>query len=172
VADDRPLRRFDTVRELLAAARRTTSGGAVTRATGLSVQAGLLLTEQEADLVRRRRGIAATMRRIVDNAGKRGVDRIRKVSRPTYDTGLFYSAWRAERTDDSGTGLRLDLAFLNPAPYAIWVHRRGTSKQQTVVNTYVRPIVDQVANELVEDLVKPVDSLRDAVREEVLAGLL
>ena len=171
----KPLRDFTTRRALLAKALRAvgaSSGGAVTKDAGLYVAAGSVLTDAEADFMRRRRrDLLTRMRQTVRAAAARGLSRIRAASRPTYQTGLFYSAWRDRLTDDvSQTGLVMDILYTNPTPYGIWVHRKGTPRSQTVVNTYVKPILADLTDEVLNDLTGPVAAVTDALREDVLAG--
>jgi len=102
----------------------------------------------------------AAARRIVRNAGKRAIDRIRKAVRkldlisprgvPT--RGLYLSSWRAALLDLTGTGLDIDLAITNAAPYALYVHPKGTPKTRTFINTDLPRIMGEVASEIAQDI--------------------
>ena len=102
----------------------------------------------------------AAARRIVRNAGKRAIDRIRKEVRkldlisprgvPT--RGLFLSSWRAEMLDITGIGLGIDLAITNAAPYALYVHPKKTPKTRTFINTDLPRIMGEVASEIAQDI--------------------
>lgn len=160
-------RRLDLLKAALAAFSLSGRNAAVTTRQAslgppLIVDAGELFTDAEQDVLRRRRTLAATVRRVVGNAAARGLARIRAVSRPTYRTGLFMSAWSNTRAPDA-SGLGLAVAYVNPTPYAGYVHRRGEARNRTVVNVYVRPEVERVGEELMRDLA-PVQAL---VAEEV-----
>ena len=41
----------------------------------------------------------------------------------------------------AGGKLRLRIELQNPAPYALYVHEAGTAPSKTIVNTYVKPLV-------------------------------
>ena len=167
-------RRLELLRSAMASMRG--QGAAVTLSGAslgppLIVDAGELFTDPEQDVLRRRRGLAASVRRIVGNAAARGLARIRAVSRPTRRTGLFMSAWRNTRAPDA-SGLGLAIAYVNPTPYAGYVHRRGTARSQTVVNVHVRPVLDDVAEQLAAEL-QPIQRVVAAeVDRERRAGLL
>ena len=102
----------------------------------------------------------AAARRIVRNAGKRAIDRIRKAvrrldlisprGRPT--RGLFLSSWRAELLDISGVGLGIDLAITNAAPYALYVHPKGTPKTDTFINEYLPDLMKEIRQEIADDI--------------------
>ena len=104
----------------------------------------------------------AAARRIVRNAGKRAVDRIRRAvrrldlisPRGTPTRGLFLSSWRAELRDITGVGLAIDLAIVNAAPYALYVHPKGTPKTQTYINEYLPSLMKKVRAEIAEDMFK------------------
>ena len=104
----------------------------------------------------------AAARRIARNAGKRAVDRIRRAvrrldlisPRGTPTRGLFLSSWRAELRDITGVGLAIDLAIVNAAPYALYVHPKGTPKTQTYINEYLPSLMKKVRAEIAEDMFK------------------
>lgn len=99
-------------------------------------------------------------RRIVRNAGKRAIDRIRKSvrrldlisPRGTPTRGLFLSSWRAELLDITGTGLAIDLAIVNSAPYTMYVHPKGTPRTQTYVNEYLPALMKTIREEIADDI--------------------
>jgi len=102
----------------------------------------------------------AAARRIVRNAGKRAVDRIKKAvrrldlisPRGTPTRGLYLSSWRAELRDITGVGLSIDLAIVNAAPYALYVHPKGTPKSQTYINEYLPSLMKEIRAEIAEDI--------------------
>lgn len=124
------------------------AGGVGTIPVGLA-----LPIEVVAFLEGNRRALVA-VRRVVRNAGKRGIRLIRKRVRSLdlRDTRLFISAWRASIVDVSGVGLRIDLSFQNAAPYAKYVHPKRTARDKTFVNINLPPILDKVAKQIAEDL--------------------
>lgn len=136
------LLRFTAVRDLQAAA--------VKRSTTLSPVAGLDITLSVTlpDIGNKREAVAG-LRRVAGNFGARLVDEARKISRPTYDTGLFISSWTDDtRVSDDG---QITVTLRNPAPYATHVHRKG-ERGRTVAETYIRPMVARRRSELVEDV--------------------
>jgi len=136
------LLRFTAIRDLQAAAMR--------RATTLAPVAGLQLHVSVSIPETVPKGVAATeLRKVGRNFLSRLVDDARKLSRPTYRTGLFISSWKGDvEVDDDG---RLTVRLRNPAPYAGFVHRRG-EKGRTVVNTYIKPAVMARKAELTADV--------------------
>ena len=124
------------------------------------VRVGDMLPAPVVAYLRGSRGARAAARRIVRNAGKRAVDRIRKAVRrldlisprgvPT--RGLYLSSWRAELVELTGTGLVIDLAITNAAPYALYVHPKGTPKTRTFINTDLPRIMSDIAKEIGEDI--------------------
>lgn len=155
----RPLR-FDVQREALrlrdrqfGGARRASinvAGTEVGTGRGLGFEVGFALTPDEVEAINASKRLKREMSRIVGNAGKRLLDRVQKASRATYDTGLFYSGWRIKA--DVGGDLKLRIELSNPAPYALYVHRKGTPRSKTVVNTYVKPLVQETIDEILDDL--------------------
>lgn len=151
----RPLLRFDTQREVLAMRLREAGGnasGAIAGGEGLSINIAAVLNTGEISALSADRAAAAVIGRVTDAAAARLLDRVRQVSRPTYDTGLFYSSWRA-RTGTQG-GLRTQIELTNQAPYAAYVHRKGTNEDRKVVELYVKPLVRGAALELLDDIVQ------------------
>jgi len=100
------------------------------------------------------RRLLTAIRRIVRNAGKRGIRRIvQRVRRlDLVDTRLFISAWRSSIVDAGRVGIAVDLAFTNAAPYALYVHPKRTRKSRTFINTDLPPILNQLADEIATDL--------------------
>lgn len=136
------LLRFTTVGELQAAAVR--------RATTLAPVAGLQLhVDVQLPEVGSTREALTGLRQVGRNFAARLVEDARKISRPTYDTGLFMSNWKGTaEVDDRG---RLTVRLSNPTPYAMFVHRSG-ERGRTVVRTYIRPAVQARRKELIEDV--------------------
>lgn len=124
------------------------------------VRVGDMLPVPIVAFLRRNGSSRAAARRIVRNAGKRAVDRIRKAvrgldlisPRGTPTRGLFLSSWRAELVDITGTGLAIDLAITNKAPYALYVHPKGTDKTDTFINEYLPDLMKEIRAEIAEDI--------------------
>jgi hypothetical protein len=68
--------------------------------------------------------------------------------------GLFLSSWRAELRDITGVGLAIDLAVVNAAPYALYVHPKGTPKTRTYINEYLPSLMKEIRAEIAEDMFK------------------
>lgn len=170
----RPLR-FDVQRKALdlrnrqfGDARRASvnvRGTEVGTGRGLGFEVGFALTPDEIEAINSVPKLRRQLSRIADNAGARLLRRVQEVSRQTYDTGLFYSGWRI-RTD-FGSDLTLRVELQNPAPYALYVHRKGTPKERTIVNTYVKPLVQAAIDELLADLTG-----ESGVLPKALAGII
>jgi hypothetical protein len=151
---NRPLLRFDARQEALQARLDTFRGRAVPvqGGDGLALNAAMLLNATELARATTDRTLRAAINRIMRNAAKRAIDKVRALSRPTYETGAFMSNWAAD-LDDVGGGLKLRMSLRNPVPYSLYVHRKGTRRDKTVVNTYVIPYVrEQLQREIIEDL--------------------
>lgn len=147
--ENRPLLRFDTQRtvlNLLGGPGR----GSITGGNGLEIRLDRVLTSPEIARLAIDKTAAGIIGRVMDAASARLLDRVRQVSRKTYRTGLFYSGWRAKV--GSRGGLRSNIELQNKTPYAVFVHRKGTRRSETVVNTYVKPLVREVADEVLQDL--------------------
>lgn len=152
--------RFDTIRK--AQAIRDRQFGGARRASinvrdtevgtgkGLGFEVGLFLNADEISAINSVPKLKRELNRIVGNLGARLLDKVQQVSKPTYEYGLFYSGWRIKTNVGGDLKLRVELS--NPAPYALYVHRKGTDKSRTVVNTYVKPLVQRAMQELLEDL--------------------
>lgn len=136
------LLRFTAIRDLQAIAlQRATKLGSV---EGLTLSVAVTLPE-----IGSQREAVTGLRRVASNFGDRLVDDARKISRRTYDTGLFMSSWRAEaKVSEAG---EVSVTLRNPAPYARYVHRSG-ERGQTVVDAYIRPAVARRRSELIEDV--------------------
>lgn len=170
----RPLR-FDVQRKALdlrnrqfGDARRApinVRGTEVGTGKGLGFEVGFALSADEIAAINAVPKIRRQLNRIADNAGARLLRRVQEVSRQTYETGLFYSGWRF-RTD-IGSDLTLRIELQNPAPYALYVHRKGTPKERTIVNTYVKPLVQAAIDELLADLTG-----ESGVLPRALAGII
>ena len=150
----RGLLRFDVQREVLDFRNRTFVGrrrAPVVGGSGLEIQISRVLSTEEVTAIAADRAASAAFNRAIDAGAERLLSRVRKVTRPTYETGLFYSAWRVKNRKTRG--LKGTIELENPAPYALYVHRKGAPRTRTVVNTYVKPLVKTAAAELVDDLV-------------------
>ena len=124
------------------------------------VRVGDMLPEPVVAYLKQSTRARAAFRRVVRNAGKRAINRIRKAVRRldlispqgTPTRGLFLSSWRAEMRDVTGIGFKLDLIIVNAAPYTLYVHPKGTSKRRTFVNTDLPKLMGKIAAEIGEDL--------------------
>jgi hypothetical protein len=130
-----------------------------------TIRVGDMLSAQAVAYLRRSPAVATRVRRIVRNAGKRGVDRIRKRCRQldVILTRLFISSWAAELVEVTGTGLAIDLAFTNQAPYALYIHPKRTRKSRTFVNVDMPPILNEIAAEIAKDLSGIMRRITDAI---------
>jgi hypothetical protein len=146
----RPLVGFERQRELLVKLGGA-GAGSVAGGDGLDIRLDRVLTSPEIAALATNRAAAAIVGRVVHAAADRLLDRVRKVSRRTYRKGLFYSGWRAKV--GSRGGVRSNIELTNQAPYALYVHRKGAPITETVVNTYVKPLVREVAAEVLDELV-------------------
>ena len=108
-------------------------------------------------------GLGARARKLVRNAADGIVREAQKISKRTYDTGLFISSWRA-KTDFSDEG-RFKILVSNTAPYANYVKRAGSDWKagRTVVETYIMPMVRTERKRLIADL-------KDAIVRDVKAA--
>jgi hypothetical protein len=162
--ENRPLLRFDKRQEALnfrlaefasqprSFLHRSGAPAPVTGGDGLSLNASLLLNAAELARATTDRTLRAAINKIMRNAAKRALDKVRALSRPTYETGAFMSNWAVDLADVGG-GLKLRMSLRNPVPYSLYVHRKGTGPTRTVVNTYVIPYVrEQLQREIIEDL--------------------
>jgi len=151
---NRPLLRFDTRQEALQSRLDTFRGRPVPvqGGDGLALNAAMLLNATELARATTDRTLRAALNKIMRNAAKRAIDKVRALSRPTYETGAFMSSWSVQ-LDDVGGGLKLRMSMQNPVPYSLYVHRKGTRRDKTVVNTYVIPYIrEQLQRELIEDI--------------------
>lgn len=157
--------RFDKRREVLDIAlgifgKRTSKKLGPRDAGPTVVRVGDMLPVPVVNFLKANARSQAAARRIVRNAGKRAVDRIRKLVRQldlisprgTPTRGLFLSSWRAELRDISGTGLAIDLAITNAAPYALYVHPKGTDKTDTFINEWLPDLMKEIRAEIGEDI--------------------
>ena len=130
-------------------------GAPVTRrSAGLSVSTASNLPRSAWRAAEGSRALSALLNRIMRNGAARLLRRAQDASRPTYRTGLFLSSWRVVR-DASTDLLFVDrLTLENPVPYASYVHRKGSPPKQTVVRVHIRPLLDVVRRELVEDFAR------------------
>jgi len=176
--------RFDTQREALALRNRQFGGARrasinvadteVGTGRGLGFQVSFAFTPQELADINSVPKLRQQLNRIVRNTGARLLDRVKTVSAPTRVTGLFKDSWRIKSdiigsVDAGGVKLRLEVS--NDAPYALYVHRKGTPKEKTVVNTYVKPLVQRAIDELLDDLTGSSGVLPRALRGRILRPL-
>ena len=159
--------RFDKQREVLDVAlgifgKRTSKDLKPRDAGPTIVRVGDMLPVPVVSFLQANERSRAAARRIVRNAGKRAIDRIRKLvrrldlisPRGTPTRGLFLSSWRAELRDITGTGLGIDLAITNAAPYALYVHPKGTDKTDTFINEWLPDLMKEIRVEIGEDITK------------------
>lgn len=177
--------RFDTIRK--AQAIRDRQFGGARRASinvrdtevgtgkGLGFEVGFALSAEELLAIQSVPKLESALNRIVKNTGARLLRKVRAVSRRTYDTGLFSSSWTIR--DDviggvkAGGKLRLRIELQNPAPYALYVHEAGTAPSKTIVNTYVKPLVQEAIDEILDDLTGASGALTQAMVGAILRPL-
>lgn len=162
---------FQERRAILQAARSRGGGGAIGTDEGLGVSTELLLAPTEMDAIRGSRSLKAILNRVLANAGKRGVSRVQRHIRSVdaIKTRLFISAWRQERFKESQP-FNTAVALVNPTPYALYVHPKGTPRHRTIVNYYVRgEVVPTMAVEISEDLDRLRGKIGQATKEMILS---
>jgi hypothetical protein len=150
----RPLLRFDTRQQMLVHKIITHTGEfvPVESGEGLAINASLLLSATELARATTDRTLRAALNKIMRNAAKRALDKLRALSRPTYDTGTFMSNWIVD-LEDVGGGLRMRLDFANPTPYAKFIHRSGDDPAHTVIKFYIIPYLkNQLQKEVIADI--------------------
>lgn len=119
--------------------------GAVGGGLGLVISANFTVAENAK--LKRFPSLKRAVDGIVSAASARVLARVRQVS-PVL-TGRFRYSWRVERPSfDTARTLRLT----NSAPYALYVHPKGTDKSRTVVNVDVPPILREVEAEMRREL--------------------
>lgn len=162
-------------RSILARARRGFGDRprrAVTSREGLSISARTLVTAEERRLIEDNRTLAASLNRVLENLGKRWVAAVQKRIRElgAIKSRLFISSWRAVRFKDRST-VNNAVRLTNAAPYALYVHPKGTPKTRTIVNYDIRrELLPQFAEQMVEDfdrILRP--QLAKALRARILA---
>lgn len=156
-------------RGALAGARSRFRGpsAAVSGDRGLSIRIESSLDSAQLSSAVLDRRFRVILNRIMRNAAKRMVDRAKKLSRPTWDTGAFASNWTARVVEQAGQ-LRLTVELQNPVPYAGFVHRKG-QRGTTVIDRYIRPMVAQIAAEVDEDIEAAAPEFTDAIAEGILS---
>ena len=167
---ERPVLRFDVKNDLLAQALAKFEGKQPAPVTGaaLSVTASVFIDRTSWRAVEGQRTLRAVVNKVFVNAAARLLERARKVSKPTYKTGLFLSAWRVDREPVEDIAFPSRLVLRNPTPYASYVHRAGESRRQTVAKVYIPPEVYAVAGELVQDIDRVKPQIAQAVKALIL----
>jgi len=146
--------RFDVQRTVLGQALQRFGNRAskAVKRGGLTFDIAMVFSADERAAVEANTKFRVELNRLIQNTGARLVARARDVSRATYKTGLFSSSWRIERQASKIAGLNSELSLTNRAPYALYVHRKGTPKSATVVNKYIKPLVRKAIDEIVDDV--------------------
>lgn len=146
--------RFDVQRTVLGQALQR-FGNRPSKAVGrggLTFDIAMLFSASERDAVEANTKFRVELNRLIRNTGARLVDRARAASYPTRKTDLFWSSWAIERETTTIAGLNSKVNLTNKAPYALYVHRKGTPKSATVVNKYIKPLVKKAIDEIVDDV--------------------
>jgi len=135
-----PRHGFTTTRDLLSSVGGP-GFGSVGKGDGLTISVRSAIGNREIDAVSASRTIRASLRRLMKSRGALTVVRIQDAVRKldAYKTGLFLSSFRAVVSDDDGVPVRLTIT--NDAPYALYVHPKGTSASQTIVNKVIPKIM-------------------------------
>lgn len=160
--------------QLLKAARgrATNSRGVVDVNDGLGVSVGLIITPTETQAIKGSRSLQAMLNKVLKNAGNRAIRKTRSHIRSVgaVRTRLFISAWAQVRYDDDRAGFNTAVALINGAPYAKYVHPKGTAKNRTIVNYYVRgKVVPEMAVEITEDLARLRGKIGEVAKDLLLA---
>lgn len=168
---------FERERVVLAEARALFGGRASKAVTGngISLSSRLLFTTEESKEIAGNRTLEALVNKTLTNLGKRFIDAIRKriVQKDTIKTRLFLTSWRQVRYKDRST-FNNAVRFTNDAPYALYVHPKGTPKSRTIVNIDIKQdLLPKFVAEMTDDFnrLRPriaqamkLQALRDAKR--------
>ena len=161
--------RFDVQRTVLGQALQR-FGNRPSKAVGrggLTFDIAMLFSAGEREAVEANSKFRVELNRLIRNTGQRLVERARKVSYQTRKTDLFWSSWAIERETTAISGLNSKISLTNKAPYALYVHRKGTPKSATVVNKYIKPLVRKAIDEIVDDVTSS-SRLRQLIARQIV----
>lgn len=108
--------------------------------TGLVLSAEAFLTPAERDAVASSRALRNMVEAVLE---RRAVATLRAIrqdvrARKAIRTGTFLSAWTYKMIRSHTFTWRTSVGFYNPVPYAAYVHPKGTSRSQTIVNVDIK----------------------------------
>jgi len=169
------LLRFTTLRRNLDIASEAGTAGVFSGGRAKVIAAGQLLTELERDFLKSNRTARASLNRTMKNIARRAKQKLTKRTRQLdlIDTRTFISAWKVSTVTGPETGgLRLNLKIENLAPYAVYVHPKGTAASRTFINTDLPKIVDEVTEETIEDLARDLEPITTAALAQAAVGAL
>lgn len=146
-----PRHGFTTTRDLLKAVGGK-GFGSIGTGDGLTISVRAGVRNSEIDAAASVSGIRAALRRLMKSRGALTVKRIQDAVRrlDAYKTGLFLSSFRAVISDDDGAPLRLSIT--NDAPYALYVHPKGTARNQTIVRKVMPGILSEAKRETIVEV--------------------
>lgn len=146
-----PRHGFSTTRDLLKSAGGV-GFGSIGKGDGLVFSVRSAVRNDEIDAAASMSGIRAALRRLMKSRGALTVKRIQDAVRrlDAYKTGLFLSSFRSVVSNDDGAPLRLEIT--NDAPYAIYVHPKGTKPSQTIRNKVIPGIMSEAKKETIVEV--------------------
>lgn len=167
-----PRHGLQTVRSLLSAVGGK-GFGSIESTDGLTISVASALNRGETDAAQNNAKIRAAIRKLMQSRGSLTVRRIQDAVRKldAYKTGLFLSSFRSHVTDDDGVPLRLSIS--NDAPYALYVHPKGTPKSYTIARKVIGPMLRQDKPEIILEIkaLMRSPSMRRLIKMQLLAGI-
>ena len=164
---NRPLLRFNTARYALTRRQWEWGDKKQVPADGDGFNISMRWSQRQATTIQANRAVSTAINRAVRLAADRAIKQLRVISRPTYDTGAFYSNWKYSLENDDG-GVQTRIAFRNMVPYAKYIHRSGDPRNKTVINAYILPYLHGVFAKTLAAEVRAV--LPKAVKDELFGG--
>lgn len=163
---------FERERVVLAGAERAFLGRRSAAVTGddLILSSRLLFSSAETKEIEGNRTLEAILNKTLTNLGKRFVEAIQKriTALGAIKTRLFLTGWRSERFQDRAK-FNNAIRLKNAAPYALYVHPKGTPKSRTIVNVDIKGnLLPKYAAELTEDI----DRLRPRIAQALKLQIL
>jgi hypothetical protein len=164
---------FVREREVLSEAVAAFGGRPSASVTGgtVALSSRLLFTGAETKQLGESSALAAMLNKVLTNLGNRFIEAIRKriVQKDTIRTRLFLTGWKQVRYKDKAT-FNNAIRFTNAAPYALYVHPKGTPKSRTIVNVDIRgDLLPRYVAELTEDIERLRPRIAQAIALKALA---
>ena len=147
--------------------------GSATDGDGLTFSVRSAISNRDLDAAAASRTIRAALRRLMKSRGVLVVSRIQDAVRrlDAYKTGLFLSSFRAKVSDDDNVPVRLTVT--NDAPYALYVHPKGTARNQTIMRKVVPVILRDAKTQTIIEVKALMRSpaIQRAIKAQLLAGV-